>query len=999
MKHLPLKINERILFVLEEKFVSVLVGTIDKQIEFFNSVTDLREAFPDYDENAMIVNTENAGKICDNIRALVDKHYQKNDNLSFDNHFPGLIEELNKHFEEVDPILEIEQLAERFTVLNTDRLFVKSAKRIKKSALKIQHIGLKTANFFQTKFNKQPYKIKYWNQRIPLKNVALHFLRNQLLSELKAVYEDVHKQISLKSTEFWNYDERYDIDYISNFSGQKAESGENIASPDSIISELESVKNNIYNSVKALLEKSIDAYELNCDKAGTIELRKENFEDKKIDVQLERTRAEFDSIIKEWDNNHYALGEDWELNCDLESIRYSAIDVFLKFNKSLGVKNKLQIFPLFKAISSSLNSVNANIDKPISSLQEIERLLVLARDSMQKALLGSTLPNLISSISDLKLHEMIGEAKRAVKNQIRFIEETRIFVETLAYDKRIKSSDMDKINPRDFISFNTLPSFLTSLDKLREKSSSDLKVLQSELINLGNMVDFSLESAITGAIKEKFSISETKEIALDGIKMSQDKREQLLNSFNSICESVIEDLRHAVAAYCEELFNLTQSSKIIEIKVRLAKAMAKAKIKETRNKLFSSIRKYLPKIINKGTLYTKKIFRFYSDARKQMGLSDSREVIASDLSDFLSRANNSVKRLPYIYQRLFELAPLENIRLYVTRENEESQIEIAYKKWLDGSYAPVIISAEKGGGITTFLNIFKNKLETQINSKRLRVNPTITSVEEFIKILQDLFLPERFLNFDDFIKYLNTPENKQIIIIENLQHMYLRSSKGFLALKSLLDIISKTNRNIFWIVTTTLYASDYLSKTIRLNDVFGYEIIFKELKSDQIIDLIKKRNSISGYNIIYEIDPEIARRKEIHKLQFAQQQSLLEKQFFSSLNKFAQSNTSLALLFWLRSIRDIKERQIFINADFEISDTILKSLSSDKVFILQSLILHDGLKISELSKTINISFKETQEIVQLLYDDGVLVKNNDVYLINPLLYRQSVVLLKSKNLI
>jgi len=279
----------------------------------------------------------------------------------------------------------------------------------------------------------------------------------------------------------------------------------------------------------------------------------------------------------------------------------------------------------------------------------------------------------------------------------------------------------------------------------------------------------------------------------------------------------------------------------------------------------------------------------------------------------------SVARLPYIYQRLFQLAPLENIRLYVTRDSEEAQLKLAFKKWLDGSYAPVIVSAEKGAGITSFLNIFKIKLEYDIKYKRLIIDPTVTSEEIFIKLLQDLFLPERFLNFDDFIKYLNTAENKQIIIVENLQHMYLRSLKGFLALKLLVDIISKTNKNIFWVVSTTLYANEYLSKTIRLNDIFGYEVIFKELKSDQIIELIKKRNSISGYNIIYEIDPEVAQRKEIHKLQFAQQQNLLEKQFFNSLNKFAQSNISLALLFWLSSIKDIKERQIFINADFAIS--------------------------------------------------------------------------------
>ena len=125
----------------------------------------------------------------------------------------------------------------------------------------------------------------------------------------------------------------------------------------------------------------------------------------------------------------------------------------------------------------------------------------------------------------------------------------------------------------------------------------------------------------------------------------------------------------------------------------------------------------------------------------------------------------------------------------------------------------------------------------------------------------------------------------------------------------------------------------------------------------------------------------------------------MEKEFFDSLNKFAQSNVSLALLFWLRSIKEIQEHKVYINSDLEISNTLLNSLTTEKVFVLQSLILHDGLRVSDLSKTLNFSMAETNQLIQILYDDGILVKNEEVFLINPLLYRQSVSLLKSKNLI
>lgn len=999
MKYLHEEIIREITSVVKSQFENVLFDNIDSYIEFFNSVSDLRESFPDYDENAMILNTENARKICDKIKIQIDKHFERDESLNFENLFPGFVDELDKLFSEIEPIIEIEQSETRFKVINTDSLFVKVAKRIKYPALKFQQLNLKTANVVLRKLKKQPYEIKYWNQQLPLKNVGLHFLRNRLLVNLSVVYENVLKVLSLKSVAFWNYDEEYDVGYIDNFNKNNVEIERPIENPDSILSELNLLKAKINDGIKAAIEKCIQEFDDNCEKAGTIELSKSKFKDSEIEQQLNTIQQNFDKIISEWNNTLYALGEDWELNHDLESNRYSGIEVFFKFGKSLSVKNKVQIYPQFKEISSALNFVTEKLNQPTSDLQDLERMIAFTKESLQKTLLSSTLPNLINSISDLRVPEMLDEASRTVKNHLDSVTEKRVFVKTSSYDHRIKSSDLGEIYPREFISFNALPKFLASLEKIKEECNIDFQNIQSELINLGNMADFGLESAITAAALENLSKSEVNEIALEGIKLSFEKQEQLLVSFQKISENVLKNLRDSAAAYNEEMYSLTQSSKILEINLQLAKAKAKLKATQTRDKLFSSFRNFVPVVIERTKTYYKQGFRFYTDTRKQFGLTETQESITSEISDFLSRASSSVEKLPYIYRRLFQIAPLENDRLYVSRELEESQLYMGYNNWVNGAYAPIIISAEKGGGITSFLNIISKKLEKENTVKRLSIKPTPSNNNEMLKILQDLFLPERFLGIEDFINYLNSQENKQVIIVENLQHMYLRKVKGFLSFKMLIDIISKTNKNIFWITSTTLYANDYLSKTIRLNDIFGYHIKLKQLGNEQIIDLIKKRNSISGYNLEYEADHTIPRKKDFHKLPLNEQQILLEEQFFSSLNKFAQSNISLALLFWLRSIKDMQERKVLINANLEISDTILNSLSTEKIFVLQSLILHDGLRIPDLAKTINYSLQETHQITQILFDDGVLIKNDAVYLINPLLYRQSVTLLKSKNLI
>jgi len=95
MEYLSNDINSKIVSIIEQKFETVLVDSIDRFIHFFNTISELREAFPDYEETMMILNTENAKKICDSINLQVNNHYQKNESLSFDNLFSGLVKQLD----------------------------------------------------------------------------------------------------------------------------------------------------------------------------------------------------------------------------------------------------------------------------------------------------------------------------------------------------------------------------------------------------------------------------------------------------------------------------------------------------------------------------------------------------------------------------------------------------------------------------------------------------------------------------------------------------------------------------------------------------------------------------------------------------------------------------------------------------------------------------------------------------------------------------------------
>ena len=101
-------------------------------------------------------------------------------------------------------------------------------------------------------------------------------------------------------------------------------------------------------------------------------------------------------------------------------------------------------------------------------------------------------------------------------------------------------------------------------------------------------------------------------------------------------------------------------------------------------------------------------------------------------------------------------------------------------------------------------------------------------------------------SLQEIISHVNNSKEKQIIIIENLQHLYLRLVGGFNVLKMIFELISKTNKNTFWIMSSSLYAWNYLDKSVNISDQFGYVINLEELNEDQIREVIYKRHKVSG---------------------------------------------------------------------------------------------------------------------------------------------------------
>ncbi len=254
-------------------------------------------------------------------------------------------------------------------------------------------------------------------------------------------------------------------------------------------------------------------------------------------------------------------------------------------------------------------------------------------------------------------------------------------------------------------------------------------------------------------------------------------------------------------------------------------------------------------------------------------------------------------------------------------------------------------------------------------------------------------------NLDDLASHLNNLTAKKIIIIENIQHLFLRKVNGFECLTMLHELISKTSRQIFWVITSTLYAWNYLDKTTSISDHFGYVIKIRDLDFKDIIEIILKRHRVSGYNIYFEPNKKDLDDKKYKLLSDAEKQEYLRNEYFKNLNKFSKSNISLALLFWLRSTQSVTSDTITIKSLNDLDFSFLASLSPEKIFTLNIMLLHDGINEEIHSIIFNKPQTQSRLLLYLLLDDGLIINEGEKYLINPLLYRQTTSMLQAKNII
>ena len=685
-----------------------------------------------------------------------------------------------------------------------------------------------------------------------------------------------------------------------------------------------------------------------------------------------------------WQNAIFLLAEDWKLDLEINSFRFNILKQFFNFSQMMDSRYNKPVEEIIELIDASLEELKLNVEKSEKKTKsKFKQHFTDAKAEFKRKFRLKFIPSLKEIIITSEIPKAIDSIETDILSNFDEISDKRVVTNRPEYNRPIERSDFQTISPHELVGYELLPQLKAVFPNLKTTFIYHVQSFEKKIGEISEIIDFAIDSSISFFEKES-QIQESANITIEGIARAENKLEEIYKLHYTFIQNEVETLKTSIDQFVTEITSIADSESASQINMRIVKSQAIAKSNEIRLNIVNRVKNILPIAVgnfNKGVAF---LWKSSEKIGKQFKVEVKQQFITSDTSDYLAATEVAINKLPYIYQRLFNIEPLTSFELFIRRDKPAEMMLNAYNKWKEGRFAPVVIIGEKGSGKTTILNWF---LKTKIQNEEV----ILLDFHEVNKT------PEMFYNEIEALvadkhntKASASGSKNTILAIDGLARLFTTEINGFKYLMKTMKLISETNSQVFWIVSAHLYSWYYIDKSFNISDYFAYHIMMTDIKAEDLKHIIEKRHNISGFRLIYEPLPEKKSFIRAKKLSAEKLQLELEESYFKSLTEFNNNNLSQAFLYWLRSASRLENDTIYIKQISEIKNNFIKSVSLSKMITLKNILVTNGIAIEGHASKFNQNLELSKLHLDQMKDDGLLVMAQDYYLINPLIYSQVI---------
>ena len=956
---------------------------------------------------------------------LIEPRYESNDGRSLEDIFVDFAETQQSFLRNIPTLYTEIQKEDRFISQVDEKPKIRLLKHIKRQHRAATQLPWATKNAFRKLTKKDPAPRPVRTYRIPLRNLTRYYYREEWANRLIPVLEKMYHRIAVNTRQLWHFEDEVYTQWYTHLIENYGENDDWLAQlPELSAKEYETTMTRLRRELDELEEEVVAEVETQLasvgatyaeayDRVGTAELPARRFGSRVLRRHREQSARRILATTQGWRNTLYALYDDWRIDQEVNLLCTTLFNEHTRLKESLREKTGEAIVPQIDRMTECISGVSEMInDQPASGSVATEESAKRAQQTLREQqevidfqLIRAIIPSTVAVLYRQALPAAVSEVYKNIQAAVNTVADKRALVSTNDYDSPIKKTSLDYISPRQIISFESLPKLLDAIDETKERAGKEVLETQKMITEIGQVSYFNLDSALSLYEDTDEDPEKAVSIAEEGLQRANKSIDAVKEKLHEVCNAIDTAVWEAVKQFNTNLVSLKSNDYALEIKLRIAKAKALERTQVLKQQSLD----YLKHGIPYAAQYTQQQYQRLSETiisyRQRIGIAPVDATVTTEVSDFLNDTEVAVDRLPYVYQRLYGNRSLEDAVFYEERTRETEILQKAYHSWTRGRYASTILTGEKGTGATTLINFFLKKLPPVERDRyeivRVDTSGRVYTEADLLRLFSEQLPNAHFEKPDDVGEYFDRTDRKHIVVWEDIQHSYLRKVGGFAALKQLFELISRTHQQVFWLCACTQYAWDFLDKTTRISDYFEYVIPLEAVSSEQLREAILKRHRVSGYGIQYAGTVADRSRKKFIKMSDEQKQQYLEEVYFDDLTQLTAGNYSIAQLYWLRSTQQVLNDTITIGSLQMMDFSFTKSIPLSQMLILHALLLHDGLseahfqemnerKVSRAPVTTHLGLRQ-------LRDDGLITLKDDIYVVNPLLYRHIVQLLRNKN--
>ena len=658
-----------------------------------------------------------------------------------------------------------------------------------------------------------------------------------------------------------------------------------------------------------------------------------------------------------------------------------------------------------------------------SALAQTEAMVSRISERSNDVTAGAALHELAEELNQEITDTVIAPLKRELEQQrvvnlIRTIN-SDILLQTASLPEQITIANLDREGPLRVAEVNQYrfngvlsryfkQNIFRPLEEEAASAQAKFQTLLEEAVRIAEVVEVNLKSAAELDQQEAEEDGEgpqetATEVAHEGLNRATTRLGEISSLTLNGYQRLEDELNDRVWDAYSTIYSLLKEHRFQELRWKEKELQVKEKALGWRVRLSAGYARLQDYLISRGRWIGQKAKQGWQKIEPWLGApgDDKQEDRQADIAAYLSETDEQIARLPFIYRKLFDIRSDSDDRFYIAQPALSDKLKRAYENWKRGVMANFALIGERGSGKSLFIHTADSQPWWEHTALEWKLDRTRYERDNLIAELSELLGLEQAGDVRSLINQIQAMKQQNVVIIEGLQNLYIRHLDGFEAIEALLQIISETSDRIFWMVTSSRYAWAYLAKTVALDDHFSHTGRCDHLDADRIKALIMKRHKASGYELLFEPSEEM-KQSRIYKKMVSDEdqiQEYLTTTFFKKLAEIAEGNASIAMIFWLRSIRDFDDHTLYIKPLEIASVDALNAVKPDIPFTLASLMLHDTLTPAELAMTLRLSESAARLLLMRLLAKGIVTRQNDAFALNHLVYRQVIRGLTQRNII